>query len=161
MRVIANNIPYSLYSEQSNYYDYLKANYWINNVIDSGGSVSQSNKDIMVNRYNTATATKNFWTIPLTLWDFLQIWFTNDGWTPSCWPFTISYEVDLKKKWEYDSIPNEIIPLWQQLTISLFWLINNEFYVWEETNSVTTWNITPWNFVWYVQIGKYKFPYYL
>lgn len=73
MRIIANNIPYSLYSELSNYYDYLKGNYWVNNVIDSGGSVSDSNRDIMINRYNTGTATKNFGTINLVRGDVLDI----------------------------------------------------------------------------------------
>ena len=44
----------------------------------------------------------------------------------------------------------------------LFWLDNSgNFYVWNEVITATTGSIAPGNFVGYVQIGKYKIPYYL
>jgi len=159
MRVVANSIPCSLYSELSNYYDYLKVNYWINNTMYNW-SASQDNKDLMTNRYNTATGTVNLWTKTLTRWDSFYIGYSITGWSWTIGAFTITYEVDLNKKWDYSFIPSEILSLWEQLTVNIFWIVDNEFYVWEEVATATTWTITPWNFVGYLQIGKYKIPYY-
>ena len=54
-----------------------------------------------------------------------------------------------------------IVGLWNLWYITIFWLQDTNFYMWEETTTATTWSITPWNFVWYLQIWDYKIPYYL
>lgn len=157
---VSSSVPCSLYSEQSNYYDYLRVNYWINDTMYRG-QASQNNHDLMVNRYNTATGTVDIWTITLNRWDSFDIWYTKDWyWEWTVWPFTVNFEVDLSKKWAYSFVPSEIISLWEQLTVNIFWIVGDEFYVWEEVATATTWNITPWNFVGYLQIWKYKIPYY-
>ena len=51
--------------------------------------------------------------------------------------------------------------VWDLGIITIFWVKDNNFYIWQTTNTATTWNITPWNFVWYLQIWDYKIPYYL
>lgn len=45
--------------------------------------------------------------------------------------------------------------------ISIFWIIDKNFYVWQTTNTVQTGNITLGNAVWYINIWGYKIPYYL
>lgn len=157
---VSSSVPCSLYSELSNYYNYLRVNYWINNT-KYRWNASQDNRDLMTNRYNTVTGTVNLWTIDLSRWDSFDIWYSTDGWQWTVWPFTVNYEVDLYKKWDYSFIPSEVIALWEQLTVNIFWIVDNEFYVWEEVATATTWSITPWNFVWYIKIWKYKIPYYL
>lgn len=59
-------------------------------------------------------------------------------------------------------LPRELKEIWEILKTTIWGLHNNnEFYAQSPTTSVTTGNITPWNFVWYLQIWSYKIPYYL
>lgn len=58
-------------------------------------------------------------------------------------------------------IPLNITSIWDTGYVNIFGKDGNNFFTWLEPNSVTTGAITPWNFVGYIQIGKYKIPYYL
>ena len=73
---------------------------------------------------------------------------------------TISLTPKIIWKTTGGAVPTEVKSIWQQITVSIFWVFDWEFFVWVETNSATTGSITPWNFVWYLQIWDYKIPYY-
>lgn len=57
-------------------------------------------------------------------------------------------------------IPTEVKNIWQSTNINIFWVNGDSFFSWWETTVITTWSIAPGNFVWYVQLWKYKIPYY-
>lgn len=57
--------------------------------------------------------------------------------------------------------PNDIKSLWNLATMTIFGVLWWEAFLWVETTEHTTWYITPWNCVWFLQIWKYKIPYYL
>lgn len=66
-------------------------------------------------------------------------------------------------KWEW--IPTELKSIWNLWMYNIFWKNKtnpnyNTFFTWFETNTANTWSITPWNFVWYLDIWGYKIPYY-
>ena len=63
--------------------------------------------------------------------------------------------------------PYEEVELWEFTSALLYW--NNEGnYKWwimlSKETSATTWNITPWNFEWYIKVNLngeiVKIPYY-
>lgn len=56
--------------------------------------------------------------------------------------------------------PNGLKAIWDLGTITIFWIINNDFFVGVTSNTATTGSITPGNFVGYIKIGNYKIPYY-
>lgn len=58
----------------------------------------------------------------------------------------------------YPTSPKQLWDLW---VFFFFWISNWVVNFWQETTEYTTWNITPWNCVWFLQIWKYKIPYYL
>jgi len=75
-------------------------------------------------------------------------------------PITITYPLSIHKNSKYIGRTNDILWLWELWTMTIFWVYNWEFFAWIETTEATTWTITPWNFVWYLQIWDYKIPYY-
>lgn len=105
-------------------------------------------------------------TISVNAWDTITLFVMKDDWSsrPSI-TYNESYvytTANFTLDYDMTFAPLEVKELWQQTWPVLFWLNNEwEFYVWKETTEVTTGSITPWNFVWYVQIWKYKIPYYL
>lgn len=51
--------------------------------------------------------------------------------------------------------------IWNLGAITIFWMKDNEFYLWETTNTVVTGDVTLWNAVGFINIWGYKIPYYL
>lgn len=62
---------------------------------------------------------------------------------------------------ESNGKPLSVENIWNPGKITIFWINNDNFYAGAEVTAVTTWNIAPGNFVGYIQIWKYKIPYYL
>lgn len=157
----ASNIPISLTTGSG--YSYYKANYWINGVIDSWGHCTSSNRDLSGSRGDAPTWTKTFWDISLQKGDVLEIGYTltNTPASASIWPFSISYQCSVTKEWDHYWIPLFQKNIWEMSFINITWVSEWIFYLWKETNSATVWEIAPWNFVGYIQIWKYKIPYYL
>ena len=58
------------------------------------------------------------------------------------------------------AVPTKVEEIGAQTVLNIFWIFDGEFFVWIETENATTWSITPWNFVGYLQIWDYKIPYY-
>lgn len=171
IRVFPWNIPYTFTSGSSSYYDYLKWNYWINDVIDSWWSAYQKNRDLMTYRDDLVETTKSFWAIELKQWDVLKIWFTKTWWTWTVWPLSPYFETYLQKK-PFNWIrlqPRLMKDLWQiAIWTSLWEWVDWKFYGWfmiEKSETATTWSITPWNFQWYITTNFnweiIKIPYYL
>jgi len=96
-------------------------------------------------------------------WNDVYWWMTGDHWYTQYQTLVFNYYVNAPKliKYDKDTTPTEIKSEWEMLSNIFFWYdSNDDFLVGEETNTVTTWSITPWNFVWYVKIWNYKIPYY-
>lgn len=62
-----------------------------------------------------------------------------------------------KIKWYAENIRS----IWDLWKITIFWVKDNEFYLWETTNTVVTGDVTLWNAVGFIKIWDYKIPYYL
>lgn len=159
--ITTGTMSISMYASWSSYW-YLKANYWINDTIYRWQCTS-SNRDLSWSRWDNPTWTSDFWTLSLGKNDTLYIWYTCSGGVTSAsiWDFSITYNFTLDKKWETQWKPKSVSSIWSLGIISIFWVIEKEFYLWEETQTASTGSITPWNFVWYIQVWKYKIPYYL
>lgn len=75
--------------------------------------------------------------------------------------YSITLSAQLFKNSNIVWLPKEIKNI-GTLWISTIWGIHNkEFYAQASTTTVTTWEITPGNFVGYLNIWGYKIPYYL
>lgn len=105
-------------------------------------------------------------TISVNAWDTVTLFVKKDDWSsrPSI-TYNESYvyqTANFTITPDMTFVPTEIRAIWHQTWPVLFWLTPEwDFYLWKEVSSATTWNITPWNFVWYIQIWSYKIPYYL
>lgn len=137
------------------------------------------------NWYFTVTATlqTSHWWALVTLYKnnvvILQSWFSNADWnvityTWECTEgdvikaqayqsevkFDSTFKNILRKTWN-SVLPREVEDIWNLAIMTLFWIHTDwKEYLWQETNSAITWDITPWNFVWYLKIWDYKIPYY-
>ena len=92
--------------------------------------------------------------------------FKLDSWASWKMDYTITIRSGWRRlpKWgsKAKSKFDKIVWLWEFLVWGAFFgVLNWEMYMWEEKTIATTGSITPWNFVWYIQIWKYKIPYYL
>lgn len=90
-------------------------------------------------------------------WDVFTFWRANRK-------YTISATADFyASKWGSQiAKPRALTELWETAFLTLFWIhIDGSNFVWKESNTAVTWNITPGNFVGYVQLWNYKIPYYL
>ena len=145
------------------WYWYLRANYWINDTIYRW-TCSSWNYDIRWSRGDAPSANIDFWEITLNKDDILYVWYTA-SWAvdnASIGDFSISYNsLDLVKKWVIQWKSKSISLIWQIGIICIFWAIDKDFYFWEETQTAVTWEITPGNFVGYLNIWGYKIPFYL
>ena len=64
--------------------------------------------------------------------------------------------------------PTSLKDIWQTTTWTIYWKhIDNTYYWWimiEKTEEAYTWNITPWNFAWYIVVNfnweLIRIPYY-
>lgn len=72
--------------------------------------------------------------------------------------FTLTPKIRWKTAW--GGVPTKVIELGKLMVLNIFGIFDGEFFVWVETENATTWSITPWNFVGYLQIWDYKIPYY-
>lgn len=76
------------------------------------------------------------------------------NWTPWIFPkmndYWLLYFAWNNVVWEI----GEYWPAW------FFWKKWDDFILWVESTTRTTWSIAPWNCVWFIQIWKYKIPYY-
>jgi len=73
---------------------------------------------------------------------------------------TISWIIPWLKDGEIFWLPLSNKEIWENVIINILWVKSQNFYI-REISTITTWSRTPWNFVGYIQIGKYKIPYYL
>lgn len=69
--------------------------------------------------------------------------------------------------YDYIIYPKDLKSLWELCIGTIYWIHNNEFkggIIRSTTNSITTWAISPWNFVWYLEVNYnwniVKIPYY-
>ena len=100
-------------------------------------------------------------------WDVITIGFNIDTGTFN-YSITVtsgSVWIPWSRGWAVLKV-NELKEIWQQVTTTSFWEFDDIswriFYLWDDTiTSVDTWNIALWNAIWFVQIWKYKIPYYL
>lgn len=98
-------------------------------------------------------------TVDVNAWDTLDI--TCDSLGSQYTSTYYSSQLEISPARNYPSIiPSEVKGIWQNLISPFFWIIDWQFYVWKEVQSASTWSITPWNFVGYLQIWDYKIPYY-
>lgn len=84
---------------------------------------------------------------------------TSNGYWINC-SFTLSLTPEIFGKTKGGAVPTKIEEIGAQTVLNIFWIFDGEFFVWIETENATTWSITPWNFVGYLQIWDYKIPYY-
>lgn len=68
---------------------------------------------------------------------------------------------NLYKNFALIALPKQTANIWVFTTVVLFWEKDRDFYLGREVTTASTGAITPWNFVWYIKIWKYKIPYYL
>ena len=86
-----------------------------------------------------------------------------------CSQYTYNISIDVAS-WSLWVNMREWYTPWKVLTVEsigskwivyLFWKVWEEFYVWDDTvNSVISGSITLPNAVWFIQVWKYKIPYY-
>lgn len=175
---IRKNVKYASQSTVSPYYTFSKsyssitirtvASYstydnWFNLALYNA-SWTQIQSSINVLPYSWSENTRETTINNIEAWYYLSC-YTNKWWTYTTtitWPNVIS-----KDKWAVWWYPTEISDIWNKIFITLYWN-NNWEYVWWiitwKSNSVLVWNITPWNFVWYIKVNFnweiIKIPYY-
>ncbi len=75
--------------------------------------------------------------------------------------YTYTSDVEIYKASNIVWHPLRDYLIWDLWVITIFWLKDNEFYLWETTNTVITGDVTLWNAVGFINIWGYKIPYYL
>lgn len=158
---VSATVPYHISAQNSSTHSWIDAVY-VNQTwqVTFGGRVCDGSK------YNIEVdGSASFSNISITPWTTFKVWYVT--WSGYATPnstrinsFSLSISINLSKNSNTVWLPTWIVWIWEDWSTIIFWLADWVFYVWEEKTTATAWSITPWNFVGYLQIGKYKIPYY-
>lgn len=148
---------YNWYTNAYTMFSYNSSNvYWE----DSNTSTSYVDKTYTI----TSTQINPTYSVYVKKNSSTATWVTRD------WNYSITWSQNFRKTSSYISSPEQQVWIWETSKVNIFWIKDWDFYNWfswiltsqnEKTTSATTWNITLWNAVGFIQMGEYKIPYYL